>query len=176
MAAVNLLPSDISPKGPVVKISNLIKSLAIISFVTFLVLALGMVVFFILNSAALKSVNLSSDQLKTSIKTLEETEQGLVLVRDRITKAKQVLDAESGLLETESLGKITASIPLDVSLSEAVISKDLLDVTFVATNSQGLAALMAQIISEESFAKIELVSFSFNPNAGYVPSFSLKEK
>ena len=98
------------------------------------------------------------------------------MVRDRITKAKQVLDAESGLLETESLGKITASIPLDVSLSEAVISKDLLDVTFVATNSQGLAALMAQIISEESFAKIELVSFSFNPNAGYVPSFSLKEK
>ena len=176
MAAINLLPTDISPKGPVAKISNLIKNLAVISFVLFLLTALGMLAVFVLNSVQIRSLNESSEALKTSIESLETTEQGLVLVRDRLTKVKLVLADESGGDEAEGLGTVTSGLPASVALTEAVISKDVLDTTFVATDSQGLTALMARIISQEAFAKVDLVSFSFNPNAGYIPSFSMKVK
>lgn len=176
MAAINLLPTDISPKGPVVKISNLIKNLAVISFVLFLLTALGMLAIFILNSVQLRSLNESSENLKTSIKSLETTEQGLVLVKDRLSKVKLVLADESGGQEAEGLGIINSGLPTSVSLTEAVVSKDVLDVTFIATDSQGLAALMTRIISQEAFAKVDLVSFSFNPSTGYIPSFSMKIK
>jgi hypothetical protein len=176
MAAINLLPTDISPKGPVVKISNLIKNLAVISFVLFLLTALGMLAMFVLNSVQIRSLNESSEGLKTSIKSLETTEQGLVLVRDRLSKAKLVLADESGGEEAEGLGTVTSGLPGSVSLTEAVISKKVLDTTFIATDSQGLTTLMALIISQDAFDKVDLVSFSFNPNAGYVSSFSMKVK
>jgi hypothetical protein len=176
MAAINLLPADISPKGPVVKISNLIKNLAVISFVLFLLTALGMLAVFVLNSVQIRSLNESSEELKTSIKSLETTEQGLVLVKDRLSKAKLVLADESGGDEVEGLGTVTSGLPESVALTEAVISKNVLDTTFIATDSQGLTALMARIISQEAFSKVDLVSFSFNPNTGYIPSFSMKVK
>ena len=176
MAAINLLPTDISPKGPVVKISNLIKNLAVISFVLFLLTALGLLAVFVLNSVQIRSLNESSEELKMSIKSLETTEQGLVLVRDRLSKAKLVLADESGGEEAAGLGTITAALPGSVALTEAVISKNVLETTFVATDSQGLTVLMARIISQEAFSKVELVSFSFNPNTGYIPSFSMKVK
>lgn len=176
MAAINLLPTDISPKAPVVKISNLIKNLAVISFVLFLLSAFGMLAMFVLNSVQIRSLNESSEGLKTSIKSLETTEQGLVLVRDRLSKAKLVLADKSGGDEAEGLDTISTALPGSVALTEAVISKDVLDTTFVATDSQGLTALLARIISQEAFSKVELVSFSFNPNAGYIPSFSMRIK
>lgn len=176
MAAINLLPTDISPKGPVVKISSLIKNLAVISFTLFLLTAFGMLAVFVLNSVQIRSLNQTSEELKTSIKSLETTEQGLVLVKDRLSKANLVLAVESGGDEAAGLGTITAGLPASVALTEAVISKDVLETTFVATDSQGLTTLMAQIISQEAFAKVDLVSFSFNPNAGYIPSFSMKVK
>ncbi|MBI2066032.1 hypothetical protein HYT60_00800 [Candidatus Woesebacteria bacterium] len=176
MAAINLLPTEISPKGQVVKISNLIKNLAVISFILFLLTAFGMLAMFILNSVQTRSLNQSSEVLKASIQSLETTEQSLVLVRDRLAKAKLVLAEESGGDEAEGLVGITSGLPAGASLTEAVISKDTLDATFVATDSQGLTALMALIISQEAFAKVDLVSFSFNPNAGYISSFSMKVK
>lgn len=176
MAAINLLPTEISPKGPLVRISNLIKNLAIISFTIFLLAAFGMIAFFILNSIQTRSLNQSSETLKASIQSLETTEQGLVLVRDRLAKAKLVLAEESGGDEVEGLVSLIPGLPVSASLTEGVISKDTLEVTFVATDSQGLSALMALIISQDAFTKVDLVSFSFNPNAGYVPSFSMKVK
>ncbi|MBI4153451.1 hypothetical protein HY503_00410 [Candidatus Woesebacteria bacterium] len=176
MAVINLLPTDISPKGPVIKISNLIKNLAVASFVLFLLTALAMLAMFVFNSVLIRNLNQSSEALKTSIKGLETTEAGLVLVKDRLSKARDVLAADSGGDEAEGLGSITSALPGNVALSEAEISKDMLNTTFVATSSQGLTALMAQIISQDAFAKVELVSFSFSPNAGYIPSFSMKVK
>ncbi|KKU04122.1 MAG: hypothetical protein UX88_C0001G0042 [Candidatus Woesebacteria bacterium GW2011_GWC2_47_16] len=176
MTAINLLPTEISPKGPVAKISNLIKNLAVISFVLFLLTALGMLAMFILNSVQIRSLNESSEELKTSIKSLEATEQGLILVKDRLSKAKLVLADESGTEEAEGLGSLTVALPGSVALTEAVIAKNGLETTFIATDSQGLTVLMARIISQEAFSKVDLVSFSFNPNTGYIPSFAVKMK
>ncbi|MFZ5932504.1 MAG: hypothetical protein ACOYT7_00230 [Patescibacteria group bacterium] len=174
--AINLLPTDLSPKGPIVKIATLLKNLAIVSFLTFFLAVLGMAAFFVLNSLTINSLSSRSEELKVSIKSLEATEQRLILVKDRLTKAKQVLGVESGLDEVDGLGKIVSGLSADVSLSEAIVAKDSLDTTFVASSSQGLTQLMAQVISQDAFKKVELVSFSFNPNAGYVPSFVFSNK
>src|SRR3989304_3721085 len=174
MATVNLLPTDISPKGPIVKLSNLLKNLAAIFFAIFLFAAFGMVAMFILNNAQIKDLEARSEQLKTSIRSLETTEQSLILVKDRIGKAKTALALESGKDETEGMGIITSGLPVGATLSEAVVSKDSLVTTFIALDSGSLANLMAIVISQETFKNVELVSFSFNPNSGYVPSFSMR--
>ena len=173
---INLLPTDLSPKGPVVKIAALVRSVAVISFSLLLITGLGISAFFIVNSLQIKNLNSANEELKGSIKSLEVTEQGLVLVRDRLGKVKQVLAQDSGADETAGLSKFITQVPQGVEMQEAIISKDGVETTFLATASTSLVQLMAGIISQESFKSVELVSFSFNPNAGYVASFNLKTK
>lgn len=174
--AINLLPTDLSPKGPVVKLATILKNVATVSFLIFFLAVLGMAALFILNSVTLRTIGERSEALKTSIASLEETEQRLVLVRDRLSKVKQVLGAESGIEEVEGLEKITTGLGAGTTLSEAVVDKDSLEVTFIVSSSTELAQLMSKVISQDSFKKVELTALSFNPSAGYVPSFIFSNK
>lgn len=173
---INLLPTDLSPKGPVVKIAGFIRSIAVISFSALLITGLGISAFFVVNSLQIKNTNTRNEQLKASIQSLETTEQSVVLVRDRLSKVKQILVQDTGGDETQGLANFINQIPPDVQLAEAIIAKNGVETTFLALSSSSLTQLMAGIISQEDFVGIELVSFSFNPNAGYVVSFDLRTK
>ena len=108
---INLLPTDLSPKGPVVRIAALVRSVAVISFSLLLITGLGISAFFIVNSLQIKNLNSANEELKGSIKSLEVTEQGLVLVRDRLGKVKQVLAQDSGADETAGLSEFITQVP-----------------------------------------------------------------
>ncbi len=172
--AINLLPGDLSPRGPVVRISNFIRSLAVISFSILILVALGIGALFVLNTIQIKSVTSQNEELKNSIRSLEKTEQGVVLIKDRLTKAKMVLAQESGKEEVEGLAKLYSSIEGIGEMAEAIVSRNAAEVTFIAPSSLVLSQLMGTIITQDSFKNIELMSFTFNPNAGYVLSFILK--
>lgn len=86
MANINLLPPDLIPKSSVIKFSNLILNLVYGGIALFLVLILGLVSLFILNSAKTKSLTASKNQLETVVKSYQETEQQMVLAKDRLER------------------------------------------------------------------------------------------
>ena len=176
MPAINLLPTELLPSASLLKTARLLKTVLTVGFGIFVVVVLGLVGFFSVNALSLRSSNAKQEELKNSIKSFEQTEQGLVLVKDRLAKVKEVGAKENADNEIEALSGLFGKIPPGVSLTEAVISKDELDSTFVVGDSSVLGQFMAGLITTEGFNKIELLSFSFNPSVGYLVSVAFSSK
>jgi hypothetical protein len=176
MPSINLLPKDLLPDPSVMKFSKLLRSLVTIGLALFVVVAVGLGAYFIVNSVTLQNSLKNQNTLKESIKALEETEQGLVLVKDRLQKVKNVYTKPSIIKEVEGLSSILSSIPDRVVLTEAVLGNGTIDTSFTVENSTILTQLMANIIINENYQRIDLLSFSFNPSMGYITSFSFVGK
>lgn len=176
MAAINLLPTELLPSAGLTRTAKLLRSVLTVGFGIFVVAVLGLVGFFSVNALSLRSSNARQEELKTSIKSFEQTEQGLVLVKDRLGKVKEVEAKDNADNEVAALSGLFGSLPAGVSLTEAVIAKDELDTTFVVGDSAVLGQFMAGLITTEGFSRIELLSFSFNPNVGYLVSVGFSSK
>lgn len=169
--AINLLPTDLTPKGPVVKLANTLKLISYIAFSVLVITGIGLIAFFVINSLSIRSTNSQNEELKTSIESLEETEQGIVLVKDRLNKAKSLLGEKSGREEAQALSNLMPQIGADATLIEAIVDKAEFETTFVTLSSSVLSQLMATVVVQDTYKGIELISFSYNPNAGYVVGF-----
>lgn len=176
MAAINLLPTELLPTAGLLRTARLLRTVLTVGFGIFVVAALGLVAFFSVNALSLRSSNARQEELTNSIKSFEQTEQGLVLVKDRLTKVNEVEGKENADNEIDSLSALFGKVPSGVSLTQAVISKDELDTTFVIGNSSVLGQFMANLIATEGFTKIDLLSFSFNPSVGYLVSVGFLSK
>jgi type II secretory pathway pseudopilin PulG len=176
MPVINLLPKDLLPNAAALKTATLIKNLITLALAVFVIAVIGLVAYFSLNSLSIRNSNQKQDQLKNSIKSLEQTEQSLVLVKDRLTLLGQVNAMESGKEETANLSQIYSLIPAEARMSEAVIDKNKLDTTFIAPDTSTLSRLMASVVSATDYERVELLSFSFNPNVGFLASLSFITK
>src|SRR3990172_9263227 len=159
MAAINLLPTELLPSAGLLRTARLLKTVLTVGFGIFVVVVLGLVGFFTVNALSLRSSNARQEELKASIKSFEQTEQGLVLVKDRLGKVKEVEAKENADNEIEALSSLFGQVPPGVSLSEAVVSKEELDATFVVGDSSVLGQFIAGIIFTQGFTKIDLLSF-----------------
>src|SRR4030042_2652884 len=117
MAAINLLPKDLLPSAGLIKTAKLLKNLLTLGFGIFTIVLVGLVAFFVLNSISLRSSTARQEELKNSIKALEQTEQGLVLVKDRLTKVKEVLAKDSGAEEGDNPAKVSSLTTAGVDLT-----------------------------------------------------------
>ena len=90
MANINLLPTELKPKGQILKASKLLKKVSLVAllvFIVFAVLVFGSLIFL---STSIKSSQSNQEDLKSKVKALEQTEQRLVLVKDRLKKIAKV--------------------------------------------------------------------------------------
>jgi hypothetical protein len=176
MAGINLLPKDLLPQAAIIKFASLLKNLVIIGFFLFILAGGGLIAFLVFNSVELSRVNQQSQQLQNSIRSLEQTEQRFVLLKDRLGKVRQVLDKESSGNAVNSLNSLIPTLPENAFITEAIVSSKELETTFLVTSSSSLTRLLGTIVTLDEFTLTKLISFSFNPNLGYVLSlnFSLE--
>lgn len=175
--AINLLPKDLLPDIAAVRTARVLKNLLTLGFGIFVIGTIGLVAFFVINSLSIKNSNTRQETIKNSIKSLEQTEQGLVLVEDRLAKVGEVYSKETASQEADNLATIFGQVSqTGTNLSEAVIEKDGLDINFIVTDSTSLSRLLATVVAGEAYQRVELKSFSFNPNVGYLISLGFVTK
>lgn len=172
MASINLLPTALLPNPSVLKLSKLLKTLVTLFLVLFVIVAAGVSGYFLINSYTLDASLKNQEALKKSVQSLEQTEQRLFLVKDRVAKVKEIYANPSVKPDVEALSKILTVIPTDASLTEADMDKNSLDTTFMVNNSLSLTQLMANLITQNTYSRVDLLSFSFNPKLGYIVSLS----
>jgi len=170
MPAINLLPTDLSPKSSVARVSQIIKSVSIVSLVIVVISTVGLIGFFAFISIQLNNSNTKQEQLKTNIQSLEQTEQRLVLTKDRVTNAKKVLGKETTAGALEDLSSLFISLPEGIEIREAQILTSKTELSLVAKSSSVLAQSLALILASDYYESIKLSSFAFNTNVGYVLS------
>jgi len=147
-----------------------------IGMALFVITAAAAAAYFVINSINLKDSIKNQNILKESIKSLEKTEQSLILTVDRLSKVKEINGKTSVLKELENLSSVLATIPTQTTLTEAVLNRGTTDVTFMVENSTDLTQLMASIIVRTEYQRIDLLSFSFNPSLGYIISLGFASK
>ncbi len=173
MPAINLLPKDLTPREGVLKTATVLRKVLIIGFIGLIVLIVSLIaVFFILSGRFDRSIERQND-LKKQISALEQTEVRLVLVKDRLAKAKEVLALDSAEPETESLDSLINIIPDGVGISLVSLKSNSSELTMEAQNSSSLAEFLAKLISSGIYKKIDLMSIEFNDVKGYEMVFKL---
>jgi len=170
---LNLLPADLAPKESVIKLSNNLKKISVIGYSLFIIVGLASTAFFFYLSNEVSRVSSTTEQYKQSISSLEKTEQRLILVRDRVGKAKEVLKASPTEKRIDSLKSLSASFPDEITFANVEIFPDRLDLTILASNSQALKEGMAELTDSGLFKKVEMISFGLNPKSGYLVTLTV---
>src|SRR3989344_2426496 len=113
---INLLPGDLAPKASVLKLANALKKLSLLGFALFLVGTLGGVAFFIYLTTEVESLRTSQEQPKKTISSLEQTEQRIILVRDRVQKAEKIITTAPTEKRLQALTALVSKFPKKVDM------------------------------------------------------------
>lgn len=175
MPVINLLPTDLSPKSSIAKASQVIKNVSIVGLVLVIVSAVGVIAFLIITSFQIRNSNAQQDQLKAGIKSLEQTEQRLVLTKDRLKHANEVLGKATAVGAIEDLNLLFSSLPENVQIRETKVTPSKTELSFVTKNSLDLTKALASLVTTDYYEKIKLTSFSFNISSGYRVSISFSK-
>lgn len=164
---INLLPVELGAGRSVLQVAKVLNKVSIIAGVIFLVAGvLGIVYLFILQSQISSQVN-KNNQLQTSIKNLQATEQKFVLIKDRIGKIKSILSQKTAYANSENIQSILLGLPADVGLDEADISPAQARFSVTSKTSLGMVSFLTNLTSGTKYKQILLKNFSFRPSSGY---------
>jgi len=168
MNNINLLPVAVGVKTATVKVVAFLKKVSIIITALFLCLGLAALVYFFIASRQLANIKAGEKNLKTTLSSLEETEQQYVLVKDRVTKVKKIIDEKTVEEKLTGLEKLRALLPAGLTISEVEIKEDKTEVSLVGTSSRDAVSFFASLLVGGVYEKITLKSFGFNPESGFL--------
>jgi hypothetical protein len=166
MSGINLLPQELRPKTYAIKLSKTLKHAATISLtILFVALAVAAGVYFFLVYRG-RTISNNGQIATNEIKTLEKTEQKLVLLHDRLEKIETITADTRSSDSALAFKEIVASLPQDVSVSDVKIDQSYLDLT-VTAGSSSLLTRFFSTVTGLGYKDILLKSFFFDKEFGY---------
>lgn len=166
--SINLLPPNIKPRHSVVVVGKMLKKLVFLLVIILLVLSSVLTATFLSTSKQLSDAEKEKKELVSSVKALEQTEQRLILVKDRLSKISRLLEQESVKEEVETLKKITEIAGDGLLISNVELSSDAASVTFSTGKSSNLVNFLDHLRSLADYQKIEVVSLNYNQQSGFI--------
>ncbi len=175
MPTINLLPKEFSSKG-IVKVARLIKKILIPVFAVFFVSIAVMLGIVIILNSNIKRIRSRQEILTTSIKNLEKTERGTLLLQERLAKIKLILpDGSLRDKFTQNVQDILGRSP-GVNISEIKLVSDKINLTAEVLTSDQIEEFLSQILENPLFKAVKLTGFSFAPIGGYRLGLDLTTK
>ena len=175
---INLIPNELAVSPKYVKLAKEINKVSVFGmsiFVFFLVLFL---VFYFYYSNLFKKTNAELVRLKTNVSSLEDSEQRLVLVKDRLSKISRVKklnttekDISNAKIILDQLGQIEpqnqTSISLDGQQTELV---------FKSGSASLLAESLRVVSSLGLYNNVFIQSIASIPDSGYSVNINLSNE
>ncbi len=165
---LNLLPENLTSKKGTVSLVKLLRSVTLISLILTIILGLGLVSFFLISSFELKSLEADVKNLEESVKAQQQTEQKIVLLKDRLGKIKSTKGASSLSKPLNDVKPVLDVISSDVLLGELNIDAQRIDTSMTFRDSIALSNFFEKLSTIKNFSQITLTSFGFNPLTGYL--------
>lgn len=173
MATINLLPPQLVLKGRDKVVVESLKKFVFAGFLLLIVASLVIAAYLIYLSTRIRSSVTREEVLKSEINSLEQTEQGLVLIKDRISKIKSVYALESADSQIETLVGFLQATPGDYRILEIQLSAKGVVLNVVFPSSDSFGAFYKALIEAKLYSSVTLRTFSLSPALGYVASFEL---
>jgi hypothetical protein len=171
---INFLSQDLRPKSAVLNLSKSLRKVGLIMLVTLIagsVLMLAIIIFFTQKTG---SIIEDQNKLTTQIKSLQATEQKLVLVRDRIQKINSVLASDMTKGQLEVFKNISETLPGDVNLLDISVGNMGVRFNLTIINLESVSNTIKVLLSS-GFSSVKLSSFSYAPETGYSLTFDISK-
>jgi hypothetical protein len=175
MSALNLLPTELTPKPSILKLVGVVKKISTALAVILVFFLIGVVAMFILNSIKIKELKAQESGLKTAVSALEKTEKQLVLMRDRIIKVKKVWEMGATYINADAVRALITQNEGIVSFASLDITSKKVNLQVVSPTSSGVARFLSGLVASDLFKSINLKSLSFSPLAGYSLDLELSQ-
>jgi len=172
MANINLLPQEQKASGAVLSIGKSLTRLVIIGFALFAVS-----VFLVIAVISILTIRISSgrknyESIKEQVIAKEQTEQRFFLFKDRLQKIGSIYSSKNIASELEILSNVVDKIDEGVVFSSAALTSDKATIEINTDSSANLARFLARTVQPESYSKVQMESFRYLPEKGYVIEFS----
>lgn len=116
----------------------------------------------------------STDKLENDIKALQSTEQKMVLIRDRLSKASSILATASANDESLSFTGINATLPEGIVIQNSKLSPSEFTLSVKADSSQQIGEFIRSLVNSKKYAQIDLISMTFNAKDRYFVEIKIK--
>ena len=166
MSKINLLPSDLLPKKSITKLADILTKISYASIAIFLLFILTILGIFIINSSNIKKIKTQEDELINIVKQYEQTEQQIVLAKDRIEKILKIWEKTGIQKHLSGLEKLL-ELSSGISLNEMDISSSKSEISLNSMSSLSVSQFMSSLVLSDIYKFIKLKNFSYNPNYGY---------
>lgn len=175
MGDINLLPTELAPKGSFLRIVSMIKKLTVVMLVLmvmFLVSSAGYI--FYLNTQ-IGNLEKSAVAIKDSIAKLEQSEQKLFLLKDRVGKIALILQRQGEDRQPTNLETLLG-VTTEVTYSNLKVTPTISVVTVTSTTSLGLAHFLENLLTKPEYHQVKLLAINFDELKGYVLDLEVSEK
>lgn len=167
MADINLLPQELKPNKTVLIMSKKLRKVSIILgfFLLIVAIAMGSVYFFYFKRT--EGTLTKQTELENQIRSLEETEQRLVLIKDRVSKIRSVTSSGSIAEEVNITKRVFDLLPPGSHIANITIDRDVVRLGVVAENLTSASEYLKAVTAISGVKYVNLISFDFNPTFGY---------
>ncbi len=172
---INLLPPDLGANASVLKLLNLAKKAAVVIGLMFFIFGTLFIGYIVFLRIQIQTSAKKAESLKSSITALKGTEQSLYLLKERIGKIKSLLVKETDEQPLTSSSNILLNHP-GVTLTQVVASLGKINISAGSQKTGDLNNFFENILSNNNYKSIKLMSFSYNPKSGYLFSLELNLK
>lgn len=173
MASINLLPTQLALKGKDKIVIEAVRKIALIGFLLLILASLVIAGYLVY---ALFRVRLSvnnEEALKSEIGSFQQTEQGLFLIKNRLSRIKSVLAKESANDQITKLSGLLQALPPDFRVLEIQVTSQKVTLSLIFFSSDSFGNFYKRLIDLKLYSSVSLKSLSFNPSAGYLATFEL---
>ncbi|MBN1168784.1 hypothetical protein JXA63_02740 [Candidatus Woesebacteria bacterium] len=176
MTKINLLPDSFRVKSSSVRTAELLKKIYAILFVIVIIAMSTSIGLFYMYKTRVGEAEERKISLERQIKALEETEQRLILVQDRLSKVQQISEIKD---VNEGLGVF--EFVLDNSESKIIIGnvtvgEKSIEMQVSSESTLDTFQFISMLKDSQEFSDITVLSMNFSPRQGFATNIALMKK
>jgi len=164
---LNLLPPELSVSKSLNKLLKTIKALGVIGIVAFLIFAVGLGIFFVINTISLNSLNANITDLKAEVASQQKSEQSMILLKDRLSKTMTVKNMPNSLKNLTNMWPFLTELSGSTVINQMAVSPTGVGLSVNLVTNSDLTKFIKSFQSSDVFRVIELTSFNLSPATGY---------
>lgn len=170
---VNLLPPEYSVSGSLAKALKTLRNLNVIFLGAFIVFVMAVGGFLIFSTIQVNSLTEKEELLKSQITAQQQSEQQLVLLKDRISKVVALKSVASAQSNFEKIDPFVSGITGESVLTELDIDSKKTDLSVLFRSNSELTNFINALRNSQIFKTVVMSSFGFNPTSGYLVSIHI---
>ena len=173
---LNLLPPELSVSKSLDALLKTLRAVGVIAAVAFLVFGIGVAAYFIVVTVTLNGLNTKVTVLKNQVTANEQSEQQVILLKDRLAKITSVQNLPSLLPNLIAIEPTFTNLSTSSAISQMQVDAAGANLTMDIKTNSDLTTFLTSVRNPDVFKTAGLTAFSLNPAIGYSLTVQMVKK